>query len=186
MSKDEFKAALNKELPHLDFEIQQNKDGNNTLNFMNLSIESSPFNILSEDEICKFGIKFLNAHTENMKSLYVNDVELEEPKKIEVNQTDQLLKSLESSLDIKMKNIKIYNLNDSYQIQAEQILNFLNLEPIDYNLLKENSLFKYFTTVDGLDFESEFFYEKNDAKEDMCMKIVQYLDEKYGDKLEKK
>lgn len=185
MTKSDFEKTFNTYFAHLDCHESKTDQKKTLVSFLNVSVEPSPFCEVVDEELYHFSNNLLKKYADclNKESKELKERKIEEKNKDQ--NKNNFAKSLESTLPIKKKVEKIYDVNASFTQQSNQILTFLNLPKIEYNFMKENSLFSCFTTVDGVEFESEMFYEKDLAKEDMCKKIVHYLDEKYEIQLKK-
>ncbi|KRH93905.1 hypothetical protein M153_4940005547 [Pseudoloma neurophilia] len=184
MSKSEFDKTFNTFFPHLPYHEKETKQGKTQISFLDATIEPSPLCKMSDNELFDFSNKFIKEYAEALKKQNKKlKEEKNQPQKKNVIKQETFTATLESSLAQKKKKMRIYDQKVNFIQQSSQILSILQFPKIEFNFMKENSLFSCFTTVDGVEFESEMFYEKELAKEDMCKKIVEYLDEKYEKRL---
>lgn len=163
------------------------------LTFCNMSIENSFCRESSSDneEFFKIANKVLNAYAHNLdlehsqKEKNIKNKEYQiETKENENRENDEHHKLVENlELDIinrkESKNLQIFEESDSFSVQLEKTLSYFNRDLIEFNYMKQNSLFTCFSTLDDLEFESDAFFLKSDAKEELCRHIIEYLFEKY-------
>lgn len=150
---------------------------NISLSFCNVTITPSIFSpSVTQGDLLEFANPLIENYVEFLDKDSLKQNESQSPQ-------TTLSKTLESSLPITKQ--RIYNTSVSKAEQLHQILQILKMPPMDINFMRENSSFTCFTTVDGLEFESEPRSDKKTAKECMSGKIVKFLDKKYGKLLTK-